>query len=220
MRKSFIAAGCACLLASSTCIARQGVEGQAGRLELQGQFKQAASLLATALQDKSLPAPERKKLEFELDRLDRIKKDFPLTKEELFADLKELGQGSDDRGIRAMARGRALRLAVRSTASATSCAYERQQSLLSLPRAERAPPAARRIPPHSRRRAWKAFTTIKKAALAEKNPYVLPKRFHVTMTVTAKPMPHRPAKSSAPGCRFPRHYPFQDDFTLSPPRPP
>ena len=110
MRKSFIAAGCACLLASSTCIARQGVEGQAGRLELQGQFKQAASLLATALQDKSLPAPERKKLEFELDRLDRIKQDFPMTKEALFADLKEFRQGSDHLGIRAVAQRRPIRL--------------------------------------------------------------------------------------------------------------
>ena len=84
--------------------------GEASRLELQGQFKQAAGLLTTALEDKSLPATERKKLEFELDRLDRIKQDFPLTKEALFADLKESLKDLTAERIRAVAQGRPLRL--------------------------------------------------------------------------------------------------------------
>jgi hypothetical protein len=48
----------------------------------------------------------------------------------------------------------------------------------------------RRLPPKDKtaedRAAWEACVAIKQAALAEKKPYVLPKRFHVTMTVTAK----------------------------------
>ena len=89
MKMRLFAAVCVSLVVGATCLARQDVAADASRLELQGQFKQAASLLTTALRDQSLPAAERQKLEFELDRLDRIKQDFPLTKEALFTDLKD-----------------------------------------------------------------------------------------------------------------------------------
>src|SRR5664279_3514388 len=89
MIKRFFAAVCVCLIVSATCFAQQDVAGAASRLELLGQFKQAASLLSAALQDRSLPAAERNRLTFELDRLDRIKQDYPLTKEALFTDLKD-----------------------------------------------------------------------------------------------------------------------------------
>ena len=77
------------LVSSIICLAQPKLIDQVSQLELKGQFKEASTLLHSSLQSKSLPAPERKKLEFELDRLDRIKKDFPSTKEELFADLKK-----------------------------------------------------------------------------------------------------------------------------------
>src|ERR1035441_10787024 len=91
MKKTFLAAVCVGLLLSANCLARQEpqVALDASRLELQGQFKQAASLLTTALRTNSLPVTERKQLEFELDRLERIRKDFSTTKEELFADVKD-----------------------------------------------------------------------------------------------------------------------------------
>ena len=58
-------------------------------LELQGQFTQATAILTTALQSKTMTEPERKSLEFELDRLSRIRKDFPYTREQLYAELKK-----------------------------------------------------------------------------------------------------------------------------------
>ena len=79
------------LMCVSLCIhsfAQQDVAGAASRLELEGQFKQAAALLTHGVAGQSAARRERKKLEFELDRLDRIKQDFPLTKEALFAELK------------------------------------------------------------------------------------------------------------------------------------
>ena len=97
--RSFACAWCF----GATCFAQQDVAGEASRLELQGQFKQAATLLSTALQDKSLPAAERNKLAFELDRLDRIKQDFPLTKEALFTDLKDSVKSLTAGGIRPVA---------------------------------------------------------------------------------------------------------------------
>src|SRR5262249_17880678 len=78
---------------SLVCFGQAAVVEQAGQLELKGQFKQAAGLLKTALQSKALPTDERKKLEFELDRLQRIRKDFPYTKDALFAELKNALKG-------------------------------------------------------------------------------------------------------------------------------
>src|ERR1035437_280565 len=89
IKQRLLAVVCLCLVFGASCFAQQNVASEASRLELQGQFKQAAALLSTALQDKSLPAAERNRLAFELDRLDRIKQDFPLTKEALFTDLKD-----------------------------------------------------------------------------------------------------------------------------------
>src|ERR1035438_6049599 len=89
MKMRFLTTVCLSLAFGVTCLARQDAAVEASKLELQGQFKQAAAQLSAALNDKSLPSAERQKLEFELDRLNRIKQDFPLTKDELFAGLKD-----------------------------------------------------------------------------------------------------------------------------------
>ena len=64
----------------------------ASELEVSGQFKAAARSLTEALQTTTLAAADRKQLEFELDRLERIKKDFPWTEETLFLELKKFVQ--------------------------------------------------------------------------------------------------------------------------------
>src|SRR5258706_6818467 len=90
MKQVFRTAVLVCwILAGATCLAENDSIKDVSQLELNGQFKEAAALLHSSLQSKSLSAAERKKLEFELDRLDRIKKDFPSTKEDLFAELKK-----------------------------------------------------------------------------------------------------------------------------------
>src|SRR3981189_1562640 len=90
MKLTPVFAVAAALAAATTCSAQQGIVEQAERLELQGQFKQAAGVLKSALSDKSRPQTEHKKLGFELDRLERIRKDFSLTKDELSAELKKV----------------------------------------------------------------------------------------------------------------------------------
>src|SRR6516225_37320 len=75
-------------IASSNCFADTDVMSRANELELNGKFKEAAASLSQGLESKSLTASDRKKLEFELDRLERIRKDFPYTAEELFNELK------------------------------------------------------------------------------------------------------------------------------------
>src|SRR5690349_326273 len=78
----------ALVLASFHSIADTDVVPHANQLELSGKFKDAAAALTKALESKSTNASDRKELQFELDRLERIKKDFPYTAEELFNELK------------------------------------------------------------------------------------------------------------------------------------
>src|SRR5580765_7122138 len=75
-------------IATMNCFADTDAMSQANQLELSGKFKEAAASLTKALDSKTLPKSDRKKLEFELDRLERIKKDYPYTAEELFNELK------------------------------------------------------------------------------------------------------------------------------------
>jgi transglutaminase-like putative cysteine protease len=212
MKKIFLAAVCLCLLVSANCLAQQNVAGEASRLELQGQFKQAASLLTTALQNKALPAAERKTMAFELDRLERIKKDFPNTKAELFAELqgavKDLTAAEYDAWL---AEGRFESREIDGTRyyanTSVSNLFFRYPEL-----------NARRIPPKDTTTLQKArlesVTAIRKAALAEKTSYVLPKRFHVTMTDIAKPTAAPAGEIIRAWLPIPRQYPFQKDFKL------
>ncbi|MBC8097735.1 MAG: hypothetical protein H7Y43_18195, partial [Akkermansiaceae bacterium] len=66
-----------------------GVEAQVAALESRGQFREAGQVLSGALTDAALGETERKQLAFELDRLERIRKDYPLTKGKLFGALQE-----------------------------------------------------------------------------------------------------------------------------------
>jgi len=77
----------ACLAVGMNCLAQQNIIEKANQLELKGSFQEAAGVLTNALADQTFPVAQRNQLEFELDRLERIRKDFSLTKEELFAEL-------------------------------------------------------------------------------------------------------------------------------------
>jgi transglutaminase-like putative cysteine protease len=214
MRKSFFAAGCACLLFAANSIARQDTAGEASRLELLGQFKQAASLLTTALHDGSLPSPERKKLEFELDRLDRIKQDFPLTREALFAELEESVRNltaeeyeqwlnesrfdyRDIDGTRFFMGDSVRNLYMRYPELNARCLHPKDTASLDKARLE-------------------SVLAIKQAASSAKTPYVLPRRFHVTMTVTAKANAAPAGETIRAWIPIPRQYPFQGDIELLP----
>ena len=212
MNRPLLATLCAGLICAATCFAQPDIIERANRLELQGQFNRAAGVLAGALESKSLPASDRKNLEFELDRLTRIKKDFPYTKEQLFAELKKsvkgLTQQEYDRWIR---EGRFDSREIDGRryfmTSSVSNLYFRYPEL-----------EARRITPKPmaefEKARWENCVAIKQAAKAEKKPYVLPKRFHVTMTVTAQANAAPPDEIIGAWLPIPRHYPFQTGFEL------
>jgi transglutaminase-like putative cysteine protease len=212
MKKCFLAAACVCLVFSASCLAQQDVAGEASRLELQGQFKQAAGLLTKALQDKALPAAERKKLEFELDRLERIKQDFPLTKEALFTQLKDsIKNLTADEYEQWLKEGRfdyrdidGKRCFMGDSVRNLYMRYPELDARRTHPKDTAALEKARLESIHS----------IKSAASAGKTPYVLPKRFHVTMTVNAMANAAPAGEVIRAWIPIPRQYPFQGEFEL------
>src|SRR5258708_3314946 len=76
------------LLSNPGCPGGQQPLDAVNQLEVAGKFKQAAITLTEMLKEKGLAADERTRLEFELDRLERIRKDFPYSRDDLFAELK------------------------------------------------------------------------------------------------------------------------------------
>jgi transglutaminase-like putative cysteine protease len=185
---------------------------QVGQSELQGQFWRAAALSDKALADTTLPHGQRKQLEFERDRLDRIRRDFPLTKDTLFTALNKSvkGLGSEE-FERWLAEGRFDSREFdgerRFMVSSVSNLFWRHPEL-----------NPRRIPPKGTAKQDKAVydtcKAIQEAARAEEKPYVLPKRFRVTMTVTAKANAAPDGEIVRAWLPIPRHYPFQKDFEL------
>lgn len=159
---------------------------QASRLEQEGRFIEATAVLgqALALQINS-PFPEiRKELEFELDRLDRIRKDYSLTKAGLYdvlqRSVKDLTEAEFEQWI---AEGRFDTRMIDSVqyfmSASRSNLFFRHPDLRS-----------RRINPPSDAQfetsTLEAVKTITQAAQERRAPFVLPKTFRHTMTVTLK----------------------------------
>jgi transglutaminase-like putative cysteine protease len=182
------------------------------QLEAAGQFREAAAVLTHALASQSNVSPDRKQLEFELDRLERIRKDYALTDDQLFSELKKslkdispeefhawIGQGRFDT--------RAIDGEQRFMAASVSNLFFRYPELY-----------ARRIPPKNsaavERLHWETCQAIKQAALANHRPYVLPKRFDVTMTVTADQNAAPEGQIIRAWLPIPREYPFQSGFRM------
>jgi hypothetical protein len=218
MKKLLLAAVCVCAIVTASCFAQRPVAEEASQLELRGQFKQAAALLTKTLQDRSLPAADRKQLAFELDRLERIKRDFPYTKDELLAELKAsvknlMAEEYEQWIHEGRFDSREIDGQRRFMSSSVSNLYFRYPEL-----------NPRRTPPKDTAALQKArlesCAAIKQAALGENKPHVLPKRFHVTMTVTAKPTAAPAGEIIRAWLPIPRHYPFQDDFVLLSASPP
>ncbi|MCW5555680.1 MAG: transglutaminase domain-containing protein [Verrucomicrobiae bacterium] len=205
----FLGAGFAATIAS---LALGNTIDQASQLELEGCFQQAAGILRTAMTDDSLSQGERRKLAFELDRLGRIKRDYPYTQAGLFRELQKavkdltlpefekwLAEGRFD--VREIDGER------RFMNASVSNLFFRHPEL-----------NARRLPPKDTtkhdRAVWETCVAIQQAALAEQTPYVLPKRFRHTMTVTVKAGAASNGEIIRAWLPIPRRYPFQTDFRL------
>ncbi len=212
MRSVFLALACLYALFDAHCFAEEQALAKASQLELQGHFKAAAAVLTQALQNHDVPAAQRKQLDFELDRLERIKKDFPFTRQQLFSELKksvkDLSAEEFDQWIE---EGRFDSREIDGQrffmSSSVSNLFFRYPDL-----------NPRRLPPKDTSALQQArletCAAIKESARAVKNPYVLPKRFHATMTVTAQANAAPPGEVIRTWLPLPRHNPFQGEFEL------
>jgi transglutaminase-like putative cysteine protease len=158
------------------------------------------------------PSTERKQLEFELDRLERIKKDFPYDHDQLYAELNKSIKGLTPSEYEQWLRegrfdSRNIDGEKRFMGSSVSNLLFRYPELY-----------ARRIPPKNSAAVetlhWETCQAIKQAALAERRPYVLPKRFDVTMNVTADRNAAPDGEIVRAWLPIPREYPFQGEFHL------
>jgi transglutaminase-like putative cysteine protease len=203
---------CLSLIAAGATLAQSNVLNEVNQLEQQGQFKEATKALNSALKQRSPGETDRKRLEFELDRLDRIKKDFPSTKEDLFTELKKAVNGLTKKEFeRWIAEGRfdsreidGKRYFMGSSISNLFFRYPELEARRATPKDKSA----------HHRLVWENCVAIRKAALAENKPYVLPKRFQVTMTVTAKKDAALAGEIVRAWLPIPRRFPFQTDFKL------
>ena len=198
------------LLAASAAPANKSLT-EAMQLREQGRFKEAAEVLSTALNDSKLSSDARREMAFQLDVLDRIKQDFSYTEEELFKELGDAVKGLTRDEFNAwMKEGRfesRMIDGVRYYAgTSVSNLFWRHTEL-----------NARRTKPKDishYAEMLKNSRLIKEAAKKEKSPYVMPHRFRMTMTVTAKKGAAPAGETIRAWLPLPRKYPFQDEFKL------
>ena len=148
---------------------------EAGDLETHGRFKEAAAMLTKALGNTELSGSNRKMVEFELDRLNRIKYDFSLSRTQLYEKLKaSVAELTNEEFEKWLKEGRFDRRVIDGEelfpTTSVSNLFFRYQEL-----------NPRRRPPKDMagiaRRYWESCTAIKKAAAEQKSPYVLPSDF-------------------------------------------
>src|SRR5579859_1897692 len=212
-RSRGLAVGASCaFFCAQYCMAQSNITNEAVQLESRGLFKQAAQLLTGVLNGKTILPTERTALEFELDRLERIKYDYSLTRDDLFEALKHSLRGLTSKEFEKWIAAGWFDVweidgTVRFAAPSVSNLYFRHPELND-----------RRIKPLNQadreRGTLEIARAIKKAALAENSHYVLPRRFRATMAVTAQSNAVPAGDTIRAWMPIPRRYPFQDDFKL------
>ncbi|HXI70456.1 MAG TPA: transglutaminase-like domain-containing protein [Verrucomicrobiae bacterium] len=179
--------------------------------EESGQFAQAAALLQKSIADTNTTPAERRILEFELDRLDRIRLDYPFTRPELLKKLKAAVRDiSADEFEKWIAEKRFDTRVIdgeeKFMGSSVANLFFRYPEL-----------NPRRIQPKDesfQKALWENCVAIRQAAARENSPYVLPKMFDVMMTITLDADAVAAGKTVNAWLPVPRSYPYQDGFEL------
>jgi len=181
------------------------------RLEDAGQFTNAEAMLAVAIADKHTAPSERRELEKELDRLPRIRLDYPHTREALFEKLKASVSGLTKEEFEGWIAAKRFDVRVidgqeRFMATSVANLFWRYPEL-----------NPRRTPPkleEAEEDMWKNAVAIKQAVKSQHTPYVLPKTFEVTMTVTVASNYVPAGETIRAWLPIPRKYAYQDGFEL------
>jgi transglutaminase-like putative cysteine protease len=185
--------------------------GEANRLEATGDFKQAAAILQPAIADTNTPAVERRQLALELDRLDRIRLDYPLTRDAFLKKLKASVRDFRNEEFTNWLAEKRFDVRMidgeeRFMNSSVANLFFRYPEL-----------NPRRTPPKSdavQMLLWENADAIRQAAEKEHTPFVLPKTFDATMTVTVDADVVPAGATVRAWLPVPRTYPYQDGFEL------
>lgn len=188
------------------------VMAKANQLEQAGRFLDADALLTDALTNSVLDVDQRRQLDFARDRLVRILRDYNLTKDDLLQGLRRNIRGLTDTEFeRWLQQGRfdfrlidGTRWFARPSVSNLFFRYPALNS--------------RRVSPPDTAAEQKSHLEnarlIQAASRQTGKPYVLPKRFEVTMNVTVKPETAQPKTVIRAWLPVPRRYEFQDALVL------
>jgi transglutaminase-like putative cysteine protease len=201
-----------CLIANNICVAQPDAAAHADVLEAKGRFTDASLILNVALNRGDLSARQREQLEFQLDRLRRIKLDFPYTQTALFSELKK--------SVRSLSLEEYEQWVQEGRFDSREIDGQRFFMVASVSNLFFRYPelSARRLRPKNSAPIetlhWETCGAIKKEALAEGKPYVLPKRFRINMSVTANADAAPDGETIRAWLPIPRRYPFQGDFAL------
>lgn len=195
-------------------MAQTNIINEAAALEEKGQFAKSAEVLQSAIQSKKYSGEQLKSLEFELDRLKRIKQDYSDTRDSLYAELKDqvkdITPEEYDRWIKAgWFDCREIDGKLVFFNSSDSNLFYRHPEL-----------TGRRLSvtkdtPAKERAVLANLEAIQSAARAAKSPYVLPKTFHVTMKVAAKADAAPAGEVIRAWVPIPRDFPFEKNFKLT-----
>ena len=184
---------------------------QAAKLELSGKFVEASNVLNGARAE-SPSADQSRQIEFELDRLNRIRLDYSLTREALFGALQRSVRGltTNEFGLWAgegWFDSRTIDGRQFFMNSSVANLYFRHPEL----NPRRMDGKDHTIRDHAILASCRA---IRQAALLQGTPYVLPKRFDMTMTVTADADAAPAGQIIRAWLPIPRAYPYQKDFEV------
>ncbi len=186
--------------------------GRAGAHEQAGEFQAADAVLAAELGVPGLAPPDQERLLFERDRLRRIRRDFRLTRGEVWEGLQQVLPTATPKEFGTwIADGtfdvRHIDGKERFFVSSVSNLFFRHPELES-----------RRRPVRNRSALQLAYfnnaSAIRAAALRAGAPYVLPRRFQVRMTLRVHPGATTPGDAVSAWLPIPRELPFQKEFRL------
>lgn len=205
-----------CLLLACVCFLQAASPADwprhADAMLAKGQFREATEYLQQVLATGGLSTADRELLQFESDRVGRIRKDYPLTEAALFAELqkrvKEVSKEEFQKWIReGRFDSRTVDGELRFMYASVSNLFFRYPEL-----------EDRRLPPRDRSAYEKALldtcAAIRQAVREQQSPYVLPKRFEVEMTVEISSNAVPAGEVVRAWLPVPRTYSFQGAFEL------
>jgi len=210
MKRTVFFSLAALLLTLFPCCAPLPPAEKAARLEEQGRFREAAAILTEAIDGAT--EDERATLEFELDRLRRIRLDYSLTRPMMFKALQRgLTTFAPEEFDRWIVEGRFDTRTIDDTLYFADVSY--RNLFWRYPELD-----PRRVPRRDKsaveHHMLAVARAIKAASAAAGTPYVLPTRLSVTMIVSADPNAAPAGETVRAWLPFPRLYPFQRDIVF------